>query len=86
MANMHETFEEFTLKKTKSGWLVTVKGEHELKGDWHFKNHDAAVDFLNEGKISGGGGFQLSRWFWIIAVVGAILWVFYFGIPMALQG
>lgn len=82
MADIHETFEEFTLKKTKSGWLVTVKGDHKLKGDWHFKDHDAAVDFVNEGKTSGGGGGGgMLRFLWYVAITAAIVWVALVGIP-----
>lgn len=54
--NRHEDFEDFTLQKVKTGWLVTVKGEHKLKGAWHFKRHDDALDFLTTGLIPRPGG------------------------------
>jgi hypothetical protein len=47
----HKVFEDYQLQKVKTGWLVTVKGEHKLKGVWHFKDHVQAVDFINEGKF-----------------------------------
>ncbi len=82
MTDKHETFDEFSLKKINNGWLVSVKSDHKLKGDWQFKNHGMAVDFVNEGKTSGGKkGFRLSKWFWSLAIAGAILWVLLYGIP-----
>lgn len=87
MADKHETFDEFTLKKIKNGWLVSVKSDHKLKGDWQFKSHDGAVDFVNEGKTSGGARrrFRPVKWFWSLVIAGAIVWVLYYGIPMWLS-